>query len=396
MKKILITLLSAIALCAVAAAQTPSDIYYTVQLGDKAWVYNALTGTRYALAGYAVNIGIDDNHNVYVLCGEKSSGLGYSFTVYKNKEVYQELPAANKDIQFYSSMAMKVVGNNVVVAGVESLKFNKKGYSSRMVGYVNGIRIYQTEWERKSLKRDQFKGFCEIQGSGRSAKVVQASNYNSLFTDPASIVFFVKAVDYVDGYIYTTGWGEREYTETPIGYKTQYLVRRCPRVWKNGKEIVQQYENRTGAANSINVMRDGKNILTSGNVRQHMCGWDGSKDMITTESAGTDIVQEAVIFSGMVDGSPLFTRIFIDNLSTLYMVNTGKDGNKHPVQMGNSYRKFAAITVLGDDFYVIRSNDKKIVRLSSSNWLASSYSETELADAPLPEYASYKRLAVHK
>ena len=394
MKKIIIALLAAVTLSAVASAQTPKDIYYTVQERGTTWVYNANAGTRYSLDGYACDIGIDDSHNVYVLCG-KYEHIGYTYTVYKNKEVYQVLREANADKQFYSSMAMKVVGNNVVVAGVESLYFNSKGYSSRMVGYVNGIRIYQTEWERKSLKRDQFKGFCEIKGSGRNTHVVQASNYNSISLDPDSIVYLVKAVDYVNGDIYTTGWGEREYTETPVGYQKQYLVRRCPRVWKNGKEIVQQYENRTGAANNINVMRAGTNILTSGHMREHMCGWDGSKDMITTESAGTDIMQEAVIFNGMVDGAPLFTRMFLDNLSNLYYVNTGKEGNRSPILAGGQ-KKYAAITVLGDDFYLIRSSDHKIVRISCSNWMMGNFSITDIAEAPISGYSSYKRIAVHK
>ena len=140
MKKIIITLLSAITLCAVASAQTPKDIYYTVQEKGTTWVYNANAGTRYSLEGYTCGIGIDDNHNVYVLCGTQE-GIGNTYIVYKNKEVYQVLRASGN--QFYSSMAMKVVGNHVVVAGVESREFNSKGYSSRMVGYVNNIRIYR-------------------------------------------------------------------------------------------------------------------------------------------------------------------------------------------------------------------------------------------------------------
>ena len=395
MKKIIIALLAAVTLSAVAGAQTPKDIYYTVQEKGTTWVYNANTGNRYALDGYVCDMGIDDSHNVYVLCG-KYQYVGYTYTVYKNKEVYQVLREANPGKQFYSSMAMKVVGNHVVVAGVESLKFNSKGYSSRMVGYVNGIRIYETEWERKSLKRDQFKGFCEIKGSGRSTRVQQVSNFNSINLDPESIVYYVKAVDYVNGDIYTTGWGEREYTETPVGYQKQYLVRRCPRVWKNGKEIVQQYENRTGAADNINVMRDGQNILTSGHMRDQMCGWDGSKDMITSSAGGTEIMHEAVIFSGMVDGAPLFTRMFIDNLGNLYYVNTGKEGNRSPILAGGQSNCYAAITALGNDFYVIKANGSKIIRISCSNWMIANFSMTEIANAPKSNIGVYKRIAVHK
>lgn len=375
MKKI-ISILAALATVICANAQKPRDVYYTVEKNQYIYVYNGNTGANYKLDTYgakAFNIGIDSDHNVYVLVGawDVHKGLYHNFVVYKNGKPYQTFTEEGN--QFYSSMAMKVVGNNVVVAGVESKRFNSKGFEARMVGYVNKVRVYQTDWERKSLKRDQFKGFRSIVGSGTNAGVRPANNFNSIVeNDTDSRVYYIAAVDYVDGYIYTTGWGEREYTETPIGYQKQYLVRRCPRVWKNGKQIVQQYENRTGAAWTINVMRDGQNILTSGHQRDQICGWDGNKDMITDNTKDNQIKREAVIYNGMLDGAPMFTRMFIDQECGLFYVNNHKDGNQKPIYINAG--KCSDVVALGDDFYVLNITHSRVIKYSSSNWLREKYS----------------------
>lgn len=375
MKRI-ISILAALATVICANAQKPRDVYYTVEKNQYIYVYNGNTGASYKLDTYgakAFNIGIDSDHNVYVLVGawDVHKDLYHNFVVYKNGKPYQTF--TEEGDQFYSSMAMKVVGNNVVVAGVESKRFNSKGFEARMVGYVNKVRVYQTDWERKSLKRDQFKGFRTITGSGSKTSVAPANNFNSIVkNDTDSRVYYIAAVDYVDGYIYTTGWGEREYTETPIGYQKQYLVRRCPRVWKNGKQIVQQYENRTGAAWNINVMRSGQNILTSGHMRDQICGWDGNKDMITDNTRDNQIKREAVIYSGMADGTPMFTRMFVDSVSGLFYVNTHKDGNQKPINI--QYGRCADVVAAGGDFYVLNTSDNVVYKFSSSNWLRDNYS----------------------
>jgi len=396
MKKI-ISILAALATVICANAQKPRDVYYTVEKNQYIYVYNGNTGASYKLDTYgakAFNIGIDSDHNVYVLVGEYEAGKGlyHNYVVYKNGKPYQSFPDSGS--QFYSSMAMKVVGNDVVVAGVESKRFNSKGFEARMVGYVNKVRVYQTDWERKSLKRDQFKGFCDIKGSGTKTKVVPATNYNSLFTDDVeSRVYYVAAVDYVGGYIYTTGWGEREFTETPVGYQKQYLVRRCPRVWKNGKEIIQQYENRTGAAYSINVMRDGQNILTSGHQRDHICGWDGNKDMITDNDMRNYIKKEAVVYGGMVDGVPVFTRMLISSQNYLCYVNTRSQGNQSlmSVKSGN----YTDVVAVGNDFYALSKSEKRVYKFSCSNWLRDDYDVTVICS--LNDDIVYDSLlAVHK
>jgi len=396
--KRLLTLLAFFAICSVAAAQEgPADIYYTVQFGENVLVYNANDGSHYTLKGYAVNIGIDNKHNVYVLVGDAPVFGGYNYvgtgyTVYKNGKKYQELQPAGKE-QIYSSMAMKIVGNSVIVAGVESKLFNKKGYESRLVGYVNREQVYQTEWHRKSLKREHFVGYREVKGSGTSARIEDVRGLNNVVEDPTSLVFYVAAVDYVDGDIYTTGWGEREYSETPLGYVKQYLVRRCPRVWKNGKQIVQQYENRTGAAFSINVKRDGQNILTSGHQRGHICCWDGSRVMISGSDANKTIYKEAVLSNGMVDGSPVFTRVFVDNDRLLGMVNTAKNGNQAPIIVDAG---FVDVVAAGKSFYALSARNDKIYIFSSSNWLTGNYDRNTVKVIEKPHGGDYTLLAVHK
>ena len=395
MKRI-ISILAALATVICANAQKPTDIYYTVEKDSHVYVCNANTGQSYMLEAdnaKAFNIGIDNDHNVYVLVGSYLRGdLYHNFRVFKNGKLYQSF--LDSGDQSFSSMAMKVVGNDVVVAGVETKKFNSRGYQARLVGYVNKVRVYQTDWERKSLKRDQFKGFCDIKGSGTKTKVVPATNFNSLFTDDVeSRVYYVAAVDYVGGYIYTTGWGEREFTETPVGYQKQYLVRRCPRVWKNGKEIIQQYENRTGAAYSINVMRDGQNILTSGHQRDHICGWDGNKDMITDNDMRNYIKKEAVVYGGMVDGVPVFTRMLISSQNYLCYVNTRSQGNQSlmSVKSGN----YTDVVAVGNDFYALSKSEKRVYKFSCSNWLRDDYDVTVICS--LNDDIVYDSLlAVHK
>ena len=360
---------------------------------------NANTGTNYFIPGEARNMGIDDNHNVYVLATDINTGnkgLLRSYTVWKNGKKYQTFPESS-DGQYYSSIAMKVVGNDVVVAAVESKKFNSRGYQARLVGWVNGVQKYQTEWERKSLKRDQFHGFCEVVGSGLSAKLYGATNFNRLDTDDTeSRVFYVAAVDYVNGDIYATGWGEREYTVTPAGWAKQYLVRRCPRVWKNGKEIIQQYENRTGAGWTINVMRGGQNILTAGHQRDRLCGWDGNKDMVAGADGDSDnqILKEAVVFNGMVDGVPMFTRLFIDNNHILYYVNTGKNGNQKPRNRVTG-GQFSDVVAVGNIFYAFDYSNKRICKIVGTNWMKDEWEVIKLFDSDTYGIFRGTLLAVH-
>lgn len=69
--KRLISILTVFAVCICASAQKPADIYYTEEYDNHIIVHNAYTGEHYTIdAGTkAFDIGIDNNHNVYVLVG---------------------------------------------------------------------------------------------------------------------------------------------------------------------------------------------------------------------------------------------------------------------------------------------------------------------------------------
>lgn len=301
-------------MCGVVSSKPtmPKHLVVAGQSGNKVKVYNCNTKETKTLDGYLKNIGLDNSGNVYVLVCDGMHGWG-NYTVYKNYSVYMSFKK-DKDIE-YSSMAMCVKDNNVVIAGSQVKKFNRKGYEARLVGYNNKVRVYETDWERKSLKYEEFKGYAKITGSGTKTKVEPINENESGCPEGShlSVVFHVDAVDYCDGYIYATGWGEREYSETPVGYKKQHLVRRCPRVWKNGKEVVQQYENRTGAAWNISVFKYGgkEYIFTSGHQRGQACAWEHSTDQDNFSSlyGYPGVLDEAIFQAGATEQGPIYCRI---------------------------------------------------------------------------------------
>lgn len=316
MKKLFLFLLAALMCGAASASITmPKHLVVAGQSDKQVKVYNCKTKATYSLSGYLRNVGVDNSGNVYVLVANQKNGWG-SYTVYKNSSIYMSLTESGN--MQYSSMAMCVKGNNVVIAGSQVKKFNSKGYEARQVGYNNKVRVYETDWERKSLKRDQFKGYCNITGSGTKTKVEPIYDQNESGCPEGvhlSVEYHVDAVDYCDGFIYATGWGEREYTETPIGYQKQYLVRRCPRVWKNGHNVVEQYENQTGAAWNISVFKvSGKELIfTSGHHRDKPCAWEHSTDQFSASSGYVYpcIVSEATFQAGAIGGQPIFCRVFL-------------------------------------------------------------------------------------
>lgn len=315
MKKLFLFLIAALMSGVVSASITmPKHLVVAGQSGTQIKVYNCKTKETKTVPGYLKNVGVDNSGNVYVLSCNSPNGWG-DYTVYKNYSVYSTFKK-EKDYE-YSSMAMCVKGNNVIIAGSQVKKFNSKGYEARLVGYNNKVRVYETDWERKSLKRDQFHGYSEIKGSTTKRKIEPIYGQNESGCPEGahlSVVYHVDAVDYCDGFIYATGWGEREYSETPVGYTKQYLVRRCPRVWKNGKEVVQQYENQTGAAWNISVFKYmGKEyIFTSGHHRDKPCAWEHSNDQFSLSGYTYPcIVSEATFQAGAIGGQPIYCRIFL-------------------------------------------------------------------------------------
>lgn len=274
MKKICFLVFSFYLLLSGVSAQNnlPKYLYVAGQNGANVSVYNCNTKKTYTVPGYFHNIGVDNSGNVYILVCDDKSGWG-NYYVYKNfntNNPYQSFVWNQKD-GIYSSMAMCVKGDDVVVAGVQSLGFNDKGYQSRMLGYVNTIMVFRTGYDRKSLKYDNFRGYQKVSGT-KLVGYGEENNSGNPQGDHLSCVYHVDAVDYCNGYIYTCGWGEREYSKLVAGTK-YYLVRRCPRVWKNGAEhVANLYVNKmdepqadkTGAF--WNIFVNGQVAETSGHL----------------------------------------------------------------------------------------------------------------------------------
>jgi hypothetical protein len=342
MKKIFFFLVAAMMSGVVFAGGTiamPTHLFVACQNGSKVTVINCKTNETTKLDGYMKDLGVDKNGNVYVLVCDSQYGWD-DYTVYKNSSIYMSLKSG--DNMYYSSMAMCVKEDVVVVAGTQVKKFNNKGYESRLFGYKNNVLAYETEWERKSLKRDQFHGYSKIVGSGSKTKTEAIMGQNESGCPDGfhlSVGYHVDAVDYCDGVIYSTGWGEREYSETPLGFSKQYLVRRCPRVWKNGHNYVEQYENQTGAAWNIAVFKvAGKEyIFTSGHHRNKPCAWEHSTVQLNDSGNYPCIVSEATFQVDVVNNQPVFCRVFLIKQGSKYRERgIYVQGNKVIQEWGNT------------------------------------------------------------
>ena len=379
------------------APKMPKHLVVAGQNGANVQVYDCVAKTTKSVPGYLRNIGIDNNGNVYILVSDERSGWG-NYYVYKNydtKNPYQSLVWNNAE-GIYSSMAMKVKGNDVVVAGVQSLGFNDKGYQSRMFGYVNKKLVFRTDYERKSLKYDQFKGYVKISGSGVNTKVIgygQENNSGNPQGDHLSCVYRVECVDYDDGKIYTGGWGEREYSETPVGYRTQYMVRRCPRVWENGSEYVD-LPNKTGAVwNLYKPSSDDKNkVYYSGHLGSVARLWSGDgiiKDRFDN-STYPGIVSEALaytsetkyktrnVFGREIDEKcgiiPYYVRAHLvkqtNGKYTLYETLSHSDSN-YTIEKRTTSK--GAVTAAGNSYYAVYAKEDNTLEIFTQQRLTWGY-----------------------
>lgn len=342
MKKLLLLLWVTLSLGVVAQQNPlptplPQKAYVAGQNGNVVAIYDCNEKAVYYIPGYLQDIGLTDKGGLYTLVCNNPSGWG-NYYVYSGFNTTKPYMAFEEDADgIYSSMAMRVKGNEVVVAGVQSRGFNDKGYESHMFGFVDGRRAFVTEHARMSLKRDLFRGYRKWTGSGANAHLVgygQENNSGNPQGDHLSCVFHVDGVDYVDGYIYTSGWIEREYSEGPAGFKKHYLVRRCPAAWRNGHEIVKNYEQKTGAAWNINVLKYGKSevIMTSGHKGSRAWSWnlhfdliqDGDKNMTSGTLYPGIFREEAFVLPLSLWKANSFThcRIYmaraVDGVSRLY------------------------------------------------------------------------------
>ena len=272
-------------------------VYSLVQTEEvKASIY--YQKPRVNMDGWADILGITFNDHVSNPRGVRD-GWG-QYVVFVNNRVYKRYDNLTDEKKaIISSIAMKVKGNDVVVAGTYAKRWGKEfgWYWSQPWGEVNGNRVYGNEnskdgWDRKSLKRKYFKGFEE------PTRSLENIGFPVFDTDGTfTSVMHVKAVDYLGGKIYTTGWGEREYTYYHVNTAQDwYYVRRCARLWENGKDKVKQYENQTSAAYTLTVGGTASSPIfySAGHHRGDPMGWTGNEDIYTKEMSGA-VSSEAIV-----------------------------------------------------------------------------------------------------
>lgn len=365
MKKLIIFFVATLLCCAAAMAQQSTPHFAMAHAtGDGTTVYTD-DGRTFEVEGEVLDLGMDGNTVWTLTRGERNIDfhdlrVGV-FRVYKNdkrKKTYK-----GNDDERYFSMAMRVKDGHVVVAGSMVAPFNDKGFQSCLFGEVDFERVFETNYERKSLKRSNFRGFYVVKDGRLDVPIYDLDG------TAYSVYYGVKDVDYYKGNIYATGWGEREYTQT---YGTKYyFVRRCPRVWRNGKEYVQQVENQTGAAYCINVVNaDGKrHILTSGHNRGLGCGWDGNK-LIYNNPVGNFVVDEE---AAIAKGSKIYRCCLVNRDHLCFIVQDGNSGSVEKVLDSVDYDTFFYDVVADPanmDFYLLtrsyRGDDYEVWKLHCS------------------------------
>ena len=143
--------------------------------------------------------------------------------LYLNGDVYKKYPFGDPETCCISSAALKVKGDDVVVAGTYARRWEKSNYFwGKMWGELNGKTIYGSParsdgWQRMSLKRKWFQGFAEPSRGLFNLGYAKTPDVDGNFTS----MYHVYACDVMDGDIYTVGWGEREYTYYNAGSRSR-------------------------------------------------------------------------------------------------------------------------------------------------------------------------------
>ena len=170
--------------------------------------------------------------------------------VYNNNSVYKSYTDpdwGNED--FYSSLVMKVSGQNVIVAGVRTKKYqylikNKPfiGFESMQIGEVNKLSVFRGTWQHQG----------------------NAGKYSARWRDEPlkklrPMVCHITDCAYYNGKIYAVGCKEHDGSAYNMSsaHTDSYYNHRA-QIWENGKDFMQvssgDFSN--SWANSITCIRD--------------------------------------------------------------------------------------------------------------------------------------------
>ena len=173
--------------------------------------------------------------------------------VYNNNSVYKSYTDPDfKNEDFYSSLVMKVSGNNVIVAGVRTKKYqylikNKPfiGFQSMQIGEVNKLSVFRGTWQH--------------QGNAGKYYSKKSGYTNDVLRKLRPMVCHITDCAYYNGKIYAVGCKEHDGDAWCVAraHRESYYNHRA-QIWENGKDFMQvssgDFSN--SWANSITCIRD--------------------------------------------------------------------------------------------------------------------------------------------
>jgi len=206
------------------------------------------------------------------------------YVLYSNDSVYKKYPYGDPNTCCISSAALKVSDDFVVVAGTYAKRWKDTNYYyGKLWGELDGEVLYgdpksSDGWVRMSLKRKWFQGLAEPSRGLLNVGYANTPDVDGSF----SSVYHVYDCAFVNEHLYAAGWGENEYTYYNAGLAQDvYYVRRCARIWRDGKEYIAPYKNQTSSVRNITIAGSGDwpVIFTSGHHRGHPMMWNDKKEV---------------------------------------------------------------------------------------------------------------------
>ena len=171
--------------------------------------------------------------------------------VYNNSSVYKSYTDPNYDGEdFYSSLVMKVSGNNVIVAGVRTRKYKYDknhnyhlGFESMQIGEVNKLSVFKDTWKHQ----------------GNAGKYDDRFGIGVWQKKLRPMVCHITDCAYYNGKIYAVGSKEHDGNAFNMSLThTDHYYNHRAQIWENGKDFMQvssgDFSN--SWANSITCIRD--------------------------------------------------------------------------------------------------------------------------------------------